>query len=959
MKYVITPVRSWYSFRYGVESPASLAAEIARCGYAGGILADSAVVTGQLEFAAACREKGIIGAAGVFLTIRGEKVVFAALEGGWSDLCSLITSTTVPERISTEESLAACTKLAVIVDKPSEARMLENEMGFTGPIFVSVFPEFMSGRKPGLAESEILEQGCRPLASWPVVFKDSCSIETHRILRRGYLAIEKRNPDPGEFAGENNVLPDIERFEESFSGAEHSLLENRRLSELISTEPAETGKVRNRILSEERMLTGIVKERLCSLYNESPSARRRLEMELEVICENGLAGYFLRFYEIIEYCREKSIAVSARGSAGGSIIAYLLGISIICPIQHGLSFSRFFNVLRSRPPDIDLDIDSSRRDEVIKWFLRKAGKYGAAVSQIVTHRSRSAFRVAASGLGISSRETDDLTKLLRFHDNAAWSRPAASAALRDSKLIRNIPSHLAPHPCGLVCTGEPVDTLVPLQPSPSGYDITHFDKDGIEEIGLLKMDLLGQRGLTTISLACSTLGKTPMSIFRRGGSIPDAARSVLDSGRTIGVVHVESPAMRGLLKEMRIRTMEDVARALALVRPGASAGGGRKNYLDCVHSDSILNSSLPELRSILKENLGVMLYQEDVSKAAEVLLGNDEASSDLLRRRLKKKQVDKEEIISICRRRGMKPAKAETVWEVLSSYAGYGFCKAHAFTYGAVSCAAALLKAKHPALYMASVMAAGGGFYSSRVYLEEARRLGISFIPPGVNTGKWLTHANEEGKIMPGFHHLKGMGSTEYEKLRDGRPYKYPFEVLEAGCGMSLCRNMAAAGCFRETGFSPPAALLQLEAGDGGFFHGLPQDIPDLPDYSAKNRVAMELGLLNLPLSASPLELITRPEGTIPLGRTGSLVNIRVWGRFVTGRRLAAGAGFLMLEDNTGVADVFLPSPLFRKAESILVRSEATIIVRGKVERGSRIRGLSVEAGPLSIAPLEPEPSEK
>lgn len=959
MEYVVTPVRSWYSFRYGVESPAKLAEGIARCGFAGGILSDPGVVTGQLEFAAACRENGIVGVAGVELIIRRMKVVFAALEGGWSNLCSLITSTTVPDRISTEESLPLCVNVAAIVEEPYGAEMLEHEMGFSGQVFVSVFPECISGKKPGMAEREILEKGYRPIASWPVVFTDFDSIETHLVLRRGYLAIEKKKVEPLEFAGKNNVLPDVDVFKRSFRGAEHSLMRNRQLAGMISTEPVKAGKVRTRIPEEERKLAEIVKSRLRSLYRESPSALRRMEMELKIICENGLAGYFLRFYDTIEYCRKKGIAASARGSAGGSIIAYLLGISIICPIRHGLSFSRFFNVLRSSPPDIDLDIDSSRRDEVTKWFLEKAGRNGAAVSQIVTHRSKSAFRVAASGLGISSREIDSLTKILRYNDSAAWNRPVVSEALRDSKLIRHIPSHLAPHPCGLVCTDEPVDTLVPLQPSPCGYDITQFDKDGIEEIGLLKMDLLGQRGLTTISIVCSRLGQEPLSIFRKGGSIPGSAMELLDSGRTIGVVHVESPAMRGLLREMKIRTMEDVARALALVRPGASAGGGRKNYLDCLHSESIMKSSLPELRSILRENLGVMLYQEDVSKAAEVLLGTDEASSDLLRRKLKKKRIDKKEIISICRRRGMIPSKAETVWNALSGYAGYGFCRAHAFTYGAVSCAAALLKAEHPALYMASVMAAGGGFYSARVYLEEARRLGISFKPPGVNTGKWLTRVNGERKIIPGFHHLRGMGSTEYEKMRDGRPYRYPFELLEAGCGMSLCRNMAAAGCFQEIGFSPPVALMQLEAGNGGFFPGLPPGIPDLPDYSIETKVSMELGLLNLPLSASPLELIERPDGTIPLKFIELMANIRIWGRFVTGRRLAAGAGFLMLEDNTGVADVFLPSPLFGRAESILVRSEATIIVRGKVERGNRIRGLSVEAGPLATAPLEPEPPEK
>ncbi|MEN8209425.1 MAG: hypothetical protein ABFR50_09245, partial [Candidatus Fermentibacteria bacterium] len=382
MKYVITPVRSWYSFRYGVESPASLAEGIAERGYSGGILTDSSVVTGQLEFASACRKNGITGAAGAFLTIRGRKVLFAALEGGWRDLCSLITSTMAPERVSTEEILAACTRVAGIVDNPCEAGVLKNELGFAGPIFVSVFPEFMSGRKAALTEYQILGQGCRPLASWPVLFKDSGSIEAHRILRGGYLAIEKKNPDDSEFATENNVIPDVERFEAGFRGAEHSLMENRRLSELISTEPSAAGKIRKRILPEEKVLTGIVKERLISLYDGSPSARSRSEMEFKVICENGLAGYFLRFYEIIEYCRKKGIAVSARGSAGGSITAYLLGISIICPIQHGLSFSRFFNILRSRPPDIDLDIDSSRRDEVMKWFLGKAGRYGAAVSQI-------------------------------------------------------------------------------------------------------------------------------------------------------------------------------------------------------------------------------------------------------------------------------------------------------------------------------------------------------------------------------------------------------------------------------------------------------------------------------------------------------------------------------------------------------------------------------------------------
>ncbi len=958
MKYLLISLKSWYSFRNGVDSPASLAAALAEKGFQGGVLADRDVVTGQLEFAAVCNKAGIKGIHGVELVIHEMKLTFMILPGGWPDLCRLVTSVHTPGRISLMEAFVDSQGLIAITENPADAKKLRETDGFQGSIMVAVFPECISGRNPAEAEREILQTGFDPVASWPVMFSSKERLEPHEVLRRGYLAIEKTRSDPSEFSTERNVMPDIGRFRESFRGASRSLIGNAKLAEMSGMEMLTGRKERPRNPEEEKELSEVIHVRLKDMYKESLTAARRTERELSIICENGLAGYFLRFFEVASYARRKGVAISSRGSAGGSILSYLLGLSIVCPIRHDLSFARFFNRLRSSPPDIDLDIDSARRDEVMKWFLKKAGRKGAAVSQIVTHRMRSAFRVAASGLGVSSKEMDTLSKLLRYRDNAAWRKPVAARALRDGEMILGIPSHLAPHPCGVVCADDFVDLMVPVQHSPNGLHITHFDKDGIEDIGLLKMDLLGQRGLTTISGICKILDKNPLSVFRRGGRIPEAARELLDSGRTIGVVHVESPAMRGLMKEMKIRSMEDVARVLALVRPGASAGGGRKTYLDCLSAGSAVNSMLPELRPILLENLGVMLYQEDVSKAAEVLLGLDEASADLLRRRLKKEQVKKEEVISFCRRRNINPLRADAVWNVLSSYAGYGFCKAHAFTYGAIACAAAVLKTEYPALYMASVMAAGGGFYCARVYLEEARRLGINFEPPGVNTGRWLSF-ERGGKIIPGFHHIKSMGSREYEKLRESRPYRYPSDLLKAGCGLELCRYMAAAGCFRELGFSRSSAMMQLEAGDSGFFPGMPVGAPDLPDYSIRTRVSMELGIMGLPLAASPLELTTRPGGTVPLADMPSSGMTRIWGRYVTGRRLAADAGFLMLEDNTGVADAFLPSPLFRRAEDILVRPEATIIVRGKVENGGRLKAFAADPGPLSIKPLEPEPPGK
>jgi DNA polymerase III alpha subunit len=504
----------------------------------------------------------------------------------------------------------------------------------------------------------------------------------------------------------------------------------------------------------------------------------------------------------------------------------------------------------------------------------------------------------------------------------------------------------------VVCANSFVDGIVPVEGSTGGLQITHFDKDGVEFLGLLKMDLLGQRGLTAFTRACRRTGESPYILFRKQDSLSKGALDLLNSGRTLGVAHIESPALRGLLREMDIKGMEDVSRALALVRPGAAAGGGREKYLARVHRQARVEYPLPELRELLRENLGVMLYQEDISEAASILLGVDEAQGDLIRRRLRRKSISREEIISICRRRDMSPDKADICWEVLSGYAGYGFCKAHSFTYGVVACASTEMKVSRPAAAMAAMLAAGGGFYHSSVYLEEARRMGIRLLPPGVNTGGWVSHAPDDGSIMLGFRHLKGMGSDEFERLCSGRPYSSPGQVLAAGCGMAVARTMAQAGCFRETGFNPARALWCLEAGVTELFPD-GTGSPDLPDYGTEYRLASELALLDVPLVANPISLVKRPGATWPLSELPDHGRVKLWGRYVTGRRLDRGAGFMMLEDDTGVADIFLPSPWFTNSRRILRRPGATLLVTGMVENNGRIRAGRIESGPLTVAPAE------
>jgi len=951
-EYILPWVKSCFTFRYGAATPRALAETVAASGFRGAVLADRGGVYGQFAFTDACTLSGVEGVPGADLTFDGRKYIFLALASGWSELSGLITSFHLPGRVPCTEAFERTGNTACISFSPSDTEYLEKELGFQGHVFNAVLPREISGTDPGADEELLIDQGMKPLAVWPSMFCHENDRTVHRILRKvDSLLAEPLIPD-GSPPEETYDVPSLDLFLSEFSTARRSLENNRELALLTCSLPVHSPPKPPCGKHDNRLLRNLTAKRLEGRYGNSCAAKRRLETELDAIAGVGLSGYFLTFSNLIEHCRETGITAVARGSAAGSIVSYLLDISIVCPLRYDLSFARFFNRLRSEPPDIDLDIDSDRRDELMQWFLEKQGRYAASVSQIVTYRSRSAFRAVAAAYGMGPEEIDTLVKLLSDLEDPIWSQPKVAAVLRSSRLLKGLPSHMAPHPCGVVCSNVEIDRIIPVEGSSGGLEITHYDKDGTEFLGLLKMDLLGQRGLTSLSIACRGIREVPAMLFRRQGALSEKALEMLNEGRTLGVAHIESPALRGLLREMDIRNMEDVARALALVRPGAAAGGGREKYLSRVHRLARIDYPVPELRELLRENLGVMLFQEDISEAASILLGIDEAQGDLMRRRLKKKTVQREEILSMCRRRGMNPEKAEICWAALSGYAGYGFCKAHSYTYGVIACASAEMKTSRPAAAMAAMLAAGGGFYHSSVYLEEARRMGITLLPPGVNTGEWVSRSPDDESIMIGFRHLKGMGSTEFEKLKEGRPYSCPEQVLSSGCGRAIAGSMAQAGCFREIGLNPARALWCLEAGVSDLF---PEGTgsPDLPEYDTEFRLASELAILDVPLVANPISLVKRPGATYPLGEIPTEGRVKLWGRYVTGRRLEKGAGFLMLEDDTGVADIFLPSPWFRNSKRILRRPGATLLVTGTIERNGRIRAGHVESGPLTVAPAE------
>lgn len=921
---MVSLIKSAYSFRYGTDTPEALVEAASRGGCQAVILADLEGLYGLHRFDRACAGSGIRPVAGAHLSTDGHAFVAGALEGGWGELCRLVTSMHIPERVNPREAIQDSGRLFALVSRV-EAGLKLRRAGWAGPVYLPV--------PPGAGIPDMPE-GFLPLALSPWVYAGEASEQVHRIFREADPFSGK--PEPGK-----PVVPDL-RFpvgpaEAAWPG--RALKAARELLDSAAPMPGGEGFDPPVMGPDDpERLRAILLRRLRKVYGKSAGAELRLEEEFSSLAGANLCGYFLVFHELLAFCRKRGIAAVARGSAGGSLAARLLGLTVACPIRYGLSFSRFFNPLRPAPPDIDLDIESGRRDEVLSWFVNRWGHRTAAISVHVTFRIRSAVRLCASAAGLGPRETDALASSSGDPSDPLWHRGGNGEILRRARLLEGLPAGIAPHPCGMVISNGSIASRVPVETCTGGLPVTQFDMEGVESAGLLKMDLLGHRGLAAISIAS---GGKAESLLERQGELPEPVRLLLNRGSTLGVPHVESPAMRGLLREVKVRRVEDVALALALVRPGASAGGGRALYIRGGAP------AVPEcLRNLLRENRGVMLYQEDVSEAAVLLMGLSPARGDLLRRRLKAGLVPREEVIDLCLSAGRTMETAEKGWELLSGYAGYGFCKAHAVTYAVEACAFAGLKTRFPARAMAAFMAAGGGFYRPPVYIEEARRMGISILPPGVNTGKWLCSETGKGELMLGFSLLKGMGEKDFARLELGRPHWGPPGVRDSGIGPVLAADMARAGCFDELGI--PRSEAVREAGRPGF--GLfPGGVPGrpLPDYTREYRVRAEMETMGVTTELHPLAILDRPRDSVPLSVLPGQGSCRLWGRVVSARSLDGGAGFLTLEDPEGIQDAFLPSPHFSRVRKFLRREGATVVIGCIIERNGRLTGFEVSAGPV------------
>ena len=740
------------------------------------------------------------------------------------------------------------------------------------------------------------------------------------------------------------------------------------------------------------------------------AAIARCEHELSVINSMGFAPYFLAVHQIVELARARDIPFVGRGSAADSLVAHCLGMTDADPLRYGLLFERFLNPGRSDLPDIDLDFCWRRRDELIEAVYEHFGHdHVAMIATYNTCGPRSAYQEAAKVLGLPPAEAVRRSKRLPWHGKAGlnlaeiaaetpgfWCEGqrvgdrSNSGSVHDSKhlppereqlllslaqQLLSAPRHLGVHPGGIVITPEPIATYAPLERAAKGVVVTQYDMHFVEGLGMVKIDLLGNRALSIVH-DCVTMLQAHGVVVPDLHAIPeDDARTakLLSSGGTLGCFQVESPAMRTLLQQMGAKTMDRVIQAVALVRPGPAAAGMKDTFIRRARGLEPVTAAHPLLREVFADTFGIMLYQEDVIRAAMAVAGLDATEGDVLRRDLGKRgrshalRDEADAFVVAGLRRGLPRAAIEQVWAEMARFAAYSFCKAHSVTYGRLAYRCVFLKARWPAAFLAAMLRNDAGYFAQGVYAEEAKRLGAELRAPCIQDGSVEHELLRPTVIRIGLSSVHGLGERTVSALliarRAGGPFRNLQDFLQRVRPMrNEAENLILVGACDGFGLTRPELLWRLQvamtpraqkvaertavAARGALFVDAvtPREAsyPQLPDYDEAKKGEAELRLLGFTLGSHPVDVLWRRgelpvlNQCVPCGKVAEHLNrtVRICGFAVAFRGHSAEQGgmcFVTVEDGTGIVETTLFPKVYQRCGGVL-QGRGPFVFEGKAE---------------------------
>ena len=567
---------------------------------------------------------------------------------------------------------------------------------------------------------------------------------------------------------------------------------------------------------------------------------RRMRHELSVIRALGFQDYFLAVWDLARFARRKGIRYAGRGSAADSMVAYCLDLTSVDPIARGLLFERFMSLERAAPPDIDLDFQAERRDDVTNYVISKYGQeHVGAVATYNTFRARSAVRDLGKAMGFPMEDLDYLSSRLPYLpadaiDDAFDHVPE----LRDSdvpreryrtlmeicKAVAAFPRHLSTHLGGIVITGQPIMDLSPLQMAAKGIPVMHFDKDDVEDLGLIKLDLLCLRMLSAVEDSVRSIQTNEPGFDYDAIPHDDKeAYRIIAATDSVGVFQLESSAQRALHARLQPSTFEDLVASVAIIRPGPILANMIDPFLERRAGREPVTYLHPALERILSKTYGVVLFQEQVIEIATEIAGFTPGEADKLRRAMThhRSWEDMERIgehfVQRAREHGVAEEVAREIFSYIHAYAGYGFCEAHAAAFADTAYKTAYLKAHYPAAFYAALLSNQPmGFWPPNTLIWEAKRKGIRILGPDVNLSE-AKFTVEDRAIRVGLIQIRGIGETSLKAILDARKAG-PFRSLEDFCRRAkavdrdLIRDMILCGAFDSLCPNRRQALWELDA---------------------------------------------------------------------------------------------------------------------------------------------------
>jgi DNA polymerase-3 subunit alpha len=724
--------------------------------------------------------------------------------------------------------------------------------------------------------------------------------------------------------------------------------------------------------------------------------RERLARELDVIQTMGFAGYFLIVWDFVRHARENDVPVGpGRGSAAGSLVSYVLRITDVDPLQYGLVFERFLNPERISLPDIDIDFCMRRRGEIIQYVSEKYGR--DRVAQIITFGTlgaKAVIRDVGRVMGLPYGKVDRVAKLVPDMTRSLADALESVPALRDEVAgdpdveevleigarLEGLTRHASLHAAGVVITPRPIDELAPLYKTNKDEVVTQWDKDVIEDLGLLKMDFLGLRTLTVIDDTLKMLEHEGVSLDLDEIALDDAETfKLFCEARTSGIFQFESSGMRDLLRQVEPSRFEDLAALNALYRPGALEGGTVKQFVERKQGKKKSRYLLPQLEPILEETYGIIVYQEQVMKIAQEVAGFSMGEGDLLRKAMGKKiasvmEEQKGKFLDGAESNGVDRKRAAQLWDYIAPFAGYGFNKSHSVAYAMLAYKTAYLKAHHPVAFMAAMLTSE---MSSKdnvgKYIRECREMGIPVLPPEVNESSWSFTAVGPS-IRFGLGAVKGVGESAVEAILAARREVGRFESLMhfatsvdlGALNSKVFDSLIKAGAF--DGFEIPRSALaavveetvnygqrrrqELADGQGTLFGGselrAPEPASRTDDWPERERLRFEKETLGFYLTGNPLseyseqlaalscKTIRQLEGDGERKVTvGGVVSGVRQAKIKSGRNAGRLMGRFLLEDPEGSIPVAVFADQY-EAYGALLQEDAMVLVKGIArDRGS------------------------